>query len=81
MKALWRGRRGRVRVVSLLAAAFLVTGGFALQARAQAEQYARLLENQRRHAFAELTAAAGELDTALRKASLAATPADRKSVV
>lgn len=75
MKALWRGRRGRVRAVSLLAAAFLVTGGFALQARAQAEQYARLLENQRRHAFAELTAAAGELDTALRKASLAATPA------
>lgn len=75
MKHLWKGTRGRVRAVSLLVAAFLVTGGYALQGRAQAAQYARLLENQRRHAFAELTAAAEELDTALRKASLATTSA------
>lgn len=75
MGHLWSGRRGRVRAVSLLAAAFLVAVGFALQARAQAGQYARELENQRRHAFAELAAAAQELDTALRKASFAATPA------
>ncbi len=75
MKQLWTGRRGQVRAASFLAAFLLVSAGFALQSRAQAAQYARLMENQRRHAFAELSTAAGELDVALRKASYASTPA------
>jgi len=68
-------RRGRIRAASFLAALLLVAAGFAVQSRAQAAQYAHLLENSRRHAFAELSTAAGELDVALQKASYATTPA------
>ena len=74
MGRIWSSRRGRVRVVSFLTAGALAAAGFGIQGRAQAAQYARLLGNQRRHAFAELTAAAVELDTALQKASYATTP-------
>lgn len=68
-------RRGKIRAASFLAAALLAAAGFAVQGRAQAAQYTHLLENSRRHAFAELSTAAGELDVALQKASYATTPA------
>ena len=66
-------RRALVRTVSFLTAAFLVLGGFLL---AQGEQLRwtrqqQALEGQ--HAFAELTTAVTELDTALQKGLYAAT--------
>lgn len=66
-------RRALVRAVSFLTAAFLVLGGFLL---AQGEQLRwtrqqQALEGQ--HAFAELTTAVTELDTALQKGLYAAT--------
>ena len=64
----------RVLGVSFLAAAFAVTAGFAVQARAQAAQYRRMAENSSQRAFAELTAAVGELDAALEKGLYATTP-------
>lgn len=65
----------RVLAASFLAAAFAVTAGFAIQGHAQARQYRRLLDNNYLHAFAELTTATGELETALTKVSHATSPA------
>ena len=68
-------RKIRILAVSFLAAAFAVTAGFAVQGHARAAQYRRLLDNNTRQAFAELTAASGELETALTKVSHATSPA------
>lgn len=68
-------RLAKIRTASFLAAGFLVLLGFAVQGHARAGKYERLLNNSYQHAFAELTTAAGELDTALQKASYATTPA------
>ena len=68
-------RRIRVLTASFLAAAFAVTGGFAVQAHMRAESYRQLLDSGYRHAFTELTTAAGELESALRKTTYATTPA------
>lgn len=70
----WR-RRTRIRAASFLTAAFAVVLGFAVQNHMRAQQYQYLLDTGYRHAFAELATAAGELDTALQKASYATTPA------
>ena len=67
-------RRNLVRAARFLLAAFLVVGGFALQARAQADTYRRYLENGYRHAFAELSANLNELDVALQKGVYATSP-------
>ena len=61
--------------IIFLAAAFAVTIGFAVQGHVQAARYRRLLDNSYRHAFAELTTAAGELDVSLQKAAYATSPA------
>lgn len=50
-----------------LAVAFIAVSGFAVKERARAQQAERLLSNTYHHAFAELTTAAGELDSALQK--------------
>ncbi len=68
-------KKVRVLAVSFLAAAFAITAGFAVQGHVQARQYRRLLDNGYRHAFAELTTAAGELEVALTKVSHATSPA------
>lgn len=65
----------RVLLASFLAAAFAITAGFAIQGHVRARQYRRLLDNSCLHAFAELTTAAGELETALTKVSHATSPA------
>ena len=65
----------RILGAGFLAAAFVVTAGFAVQGHVRAGQYCRLVENGYQHAFAELTAAVGELDTALEKGTWATTPA------
>lgn len=50
-------------------AAMVVLVGFSLQQHHQAARYERLLTQSYTHAFTELTTAAGELDTALEKAT------------
>lgn len=61
--------RRRVLNITFLCAAFAVVAGFAIQSHAQARHYQRLLSNRYTHAFTELTTAAQELTSALRKAS------------
>ena len=68
-------KRIKVLGVIFVAAAFLITAGFAVQGHLRAAQYRRLLDNGYRHAFAELTTAAGELDVSLQKAAYATSPA------
>ena len=65
----------RVLAVSFLAAAFVITAGFAVQGHVRAAQYRRLLDNGYRHAFAELATATGELEVALTKMTHATSPA------
>ena len=65
----------RILGAGFLAAAFAVTAGFAVQGHVRAAQYRRLVDNGYQRAFAELTAAVGELDTALEKGTWATTPA------
>ncbi len=67
--------RNRVRTLSYLTAAFVLTAGFALQGHSRAAQYKQQLENSYIHAYYELTTAASELDAALQKARYATTPA------
>ena len=67
--------RKRAVVVTFLAAAFVVTAGFAVQGHVRAAQYRRQLDNGYRYAFAQLTTATGELETALTKVSHATSPA------
>lgn len=66
-------KRRKILTTSFLAAAFAVAVGFALQGHHQAAMYERQLANSYRHAFSELATAAGELDTALKKATYATT--------
>lgn len=68
-------KRTRVLITSFLAAAFAVAIGCAVQGHARAAEYRRQLDTGYQHAFAELTTAAAELDTALRKSVYATTPA------
>lgn len=68
------GRRTLVRVTSFLLAAFVVTGGMALKARADATAYRRYLENSYRHAFAELSDNLNALDVDLQKGIYATSP-------
>lgn len=57
----------RVIIFACLAVFFIAVTGFAVKERARAQQAERLLSNSYFHAFAELTTAAGELDSALQK--------------
>lgn len=68
-------RKAKILSSSFLAAAFLVTLGFAVQGRHQARAYQLQLNNSYQHAFAELTTAVAEMDAALQKASYATSPA------
>ena len=68
-------RKIRILTASFLAAAFVITAGFAVQGHARAARYRQLLDNGYRHAFAELTTATGELEVALTKLSHATSPA------
>lgn len=68
-------KKTKILLVSFLAAAFAVSIGCAVQGHARAARYQRVLDAGYQHAFAELTTAAGELDTALRKGVYATTPA------
>lgn len=61
-------KRGRIRAVSFLSALLLVLGGLAYAGHARATAYRRLLSNTYQHAFFELSSAAEELSTALKKA-------------
>ena len=60
-------RRAWVRVISFLAAGFLVLGGFLLAKHRQVSWYQQQQALSGQHAFAELTTAVTELDTALQK--------------
>jgi len=57
----------RVALSAGLAVIFITVLGVAVKERARALQAERLLANTYHHAFAELTTAAGELDSALQK--------------
>ena len=65
----WLARR-----VSLLAAAFAVVAGLAVQGQIEAAAYRRYLANNRLHAFAELSANLSQLGTDLQKGVYATTP-------
>ena len=65
----------RVLTASFLAAAFVITAGFAVQGHVRATQYRRLLDNGYLHALAELTTASRELGGGLAKKSHATPPA------
>ncbi len=67
--------RKRAVAATFLAAAFVITAGFAVQGHVQAAQYRRQLDNGYRYAFAQLATATGELETALTKVSHATSPA------
>lgn len=67
------GRR-KIRIISAVAAAFLIAVGFAVQGHSLAAQYELLLDNSRTHAYYELSTAVSELDAALQKAQYATTP-------
>lgn len=69
-----RSRKAKILAASFLAGAFAVTGGFAVQGHSRAAAYENHLNNNYQHAFAELTTAVSELDTALQKASYATSP-------
>ena len=68
-------RRGAVRVITFLIAAFLIVCGLAGAAYGQARQYRRYLQTSYIHAFSELTTAVSEIDTALQKGMYATSPA------
>lgn len=67
-------RKTRVLTAAFLTAAFAVTAGFAVQGHVRAARYQAVLSAGYQHAFAELTTAVSELDTALQKGVYAATP-------
>lgn len=60
--------------ISLIAAAFALSVGFAVQANFKANQYRRQLENRYTQAYYELSTAVSELNTALRKLQYSNTP-------
>lgn len=64
-------RKAKIIATSFLAVAFLITGGCALQNYQRAAAYRRALDHGYQHAFAELTTAVSELDTALQKTAYA----------
>lgn len=75
MKHFQWNRKAKILTGAFLAAAFLVLGGFIVQANHRLASYERYLNNSTQHAFAELTTAMAELDTTLQKASYASSPA------
>ena len=60
-------RRGRVRLVSYLCAAFVVLGGIALREHNRSVQLQRAVTNSYLHAFSEVTDSLDQMDTALQK--------------
>ena len=60
-------RRGRVRLVSYLCAAFVVLGGIALREHNRSAQLQRAVTNSYLHAFSEVTDSLDQMDTALQK--------------
>lgn len=73
MHTFWNRRRGRVLAVSFLTAAFAVAIGWAVQSHHKAAYYQRLLALDSQRAFAQLSTAVGELDTALQKVRYASS--------
>lgn len=69
------GRKKPIRAASFLVAAFVVVGALAIQGHAEAARYRLHLQNSYQHAFAELTTAMSELQTALEKGTYATSPA------
>ncbi len=67
-------RRARIISASYVAAAFLVTGGFAVQGHVRAAAYQNTLHNVYQHAFTELATAVSEVNTSLQKLSYASSP-------
>lgn len=68
------GRRGAVRGVSFLLAAFLVVGGLAIQKHMEADAYKNLLALGYRHAFAELSDDLNALSVDLQKGTYSTSP-------
>lgn len=60
-------RRGRVRIVSFLSAAFLLLCGTAISEHMQTIRLQRAVTNSYLHAFSEVTASLERMDTALQK--------------
>jgi len=67
-------RRGVIRAVSYLAAAFVVVSGLAVAKHQEAQQYKRYVQAGYLHAFSELTTAVSEIDTALQKSLYVNSP-------
>ncbi len=67
-------RRGKIRAVSYLAAAFLAVMGFACTQYAAARQYETYAALSSAHAFAELSAAVDGIDATLQKSLCATSP-------
>lgn len=69
-----RNKKVRVLTASYVAAAFLVTGGFAVQGHAKALAYENTLNYVYQRAFAELSSSVSEIDNTLQKLSYASSP-------
>ncbi|SBW04245.1 Germination protein YpeB [uncultured Eubacteriales bacterium] len=67
-------RKAKTLIISYVAAAFLITGGFAIQSHARAVAYQNTLSNVYQHAFTELATAMSEVNTSLQKLSYATSP-------
>lgn len=74
MKMDVKSRRTKALIASYVAAAFLITGGFAVQGYVRAAEYERALNNVYQRAFSELSSAVSEVDNALQKLSYASSP-------
>ncbi|MEA4829827.1 MAG: germination protein YpeB, partial [Enterococcus thailandicus] len=74
MRISMKTRRARIISASYVAAAFLVTGGFAVQGHVRAAAYQNTLHNVYQHAFTELATAVSEVNTSLQKLSYASSP-------
>ncbi len=68
-------RKTVARWATFLAAAFAIVGGFALQGRAEAAAYRRLVSTGYQHSFAELTDQMEGLNSTLQKGQYATSPA------
>ncbi len=67
-------RKSRIWIAAIVAIALIATGWLAIDGQVKAANYHQQITNNYQYSFAELTAAAGELDTALQKCLYATTP-------
>ncbi len=71
----YMSRRGKVRAVSFLFAAFLILAGYCISIYQSSLQYQRTIANSYRRAFAQVVSSVERIDNAMRKELYVVTPA------